>query len=221
MALTRESAKLAAALPSSPRVIPELHMEPSTSMNEGVVVSPSLDDVVLSHLPPVVLADRPIEFEFTLAGLLSDAHALAQFARYISTHANLSVAVAPEVTGQTCSRISAPVSVCQSGERRVARALIRPSAWSSATALTVESLTLAGRHLPQVCLPATLRVGFNNAPAPGGEVLAAAKAGDLAWLQAALAAGGSTEEADAPVRGECVLTEVSGECLSRWGCFLF
>ena len=201
MALTRESAELSAALSSCPREIPVLHMGPPTSTHEGCLASPVLDDVVLSRLPLVVPAHRPIEFEFSLARRLPDVREVAEVARFISTNAILSVV--PEVNGLACTRIFAPVSVYQSGERWVARAIIRPSEWSSATTLTVESLTLAGRQLPQRCLPATMRVGFNNAPAPSGEVLAAAKAGDLARLQAALVAGGSTEESDVPVRGEC------------------
>ena len=37
---------------------------------------------------------------------------------------------------------------------------------------------------------------FNHAPAPKGEVYAAAKAGKVTRLEAALRAGGSTEETD-------------------------
>ena len=61
--------------------------------------------------------------------------------------------------------------------------------------VTVVSLSLAGRPLPCDCLPATLQVGYNHAPAPAGAVFAAAMAGDVPALQAALDAGGSTEEA--------------------------
>ena len=46
-----------------------------------------------------------------------------------------------------------------------------------------------------------MRVGYNHAVAPAGAVHAAAMAGDMPALQVALIAGGSTEEADAEVRG--------------------
>ena len=58
------------------------------------------------------------------------------------------------------------------------------------------ALSLAGHILPSDCLPVTLQVGYNHAPAPEGAVYAAAEAGDVPALQAALDAGGSTEEAD-------------------------
>ena len=58
------------------------------------------------------------------------------------------------------------------------------------------SLSLVGRPLPCDCLPATLRVGYNHAPAPMGAVYGAAKAGEVPALQATLDAGGSTEEAE-------------------------
>jgi len=45
-------------------------------------------------------------------------------------------------------------------------------------------------------------VGYNHAPAPAGAVLEAASAGDVAALQAALDAGGSTEENLNEVRGD-------------------
>lgn len=58
------------------------------------------------------------------------------------------------------------------------------------------SPTIAGRPLPCDRLPATLRVGYNHAPAPVGALFRAAKTGDVAALRVALDAGGSTEEAN-------------------------
>ena len=87
-----------------------------------------------------------------------------------------------------------------SGGIWVIRALIRPAAWAEAASVTVVSLSLVDRLLSCDSLPATLRIGYNHAPTPTGAVLEAAKAGDAAALQAALDAGGSTEEAD-EVRG--------------------
>ena len=79
--------------------------------------------------------------------------------------------------------------------------MLLPGPWKAdAASLTVVSLSLAGRLLPSDCLPATLPVGYNHAPAPAGAVLEAAMAGDVPALHAALEAGGSTEEA-CEVRG--------------------
>ena len=95
-----------------------------------------------------------------------------------------------------------PVSARPSGSGWTARALLRPSAWANADSVTVVSLSLAGRPLPCDCLPATLRVGYNHASAREGAVFEAAKAGDLPALQAALDAGGSTEESNLVCAGE-------------------
>ena len=113
---------------------------------------------------------------------------------WISAHACLRVAV--EVPRQPRREVSVPVSAHPSGGGWIIRAVVRPTAWAEAASVTVVSLSLAGRPLPSNCLPATLRVGYNHAPAPMGAVYGAAKAGDVAALQAALYAGGSTEEAD-------------------------
>ena len=79
--------------------------------------------------------------------------------------------------------------------------MLLPGPWKAdAASLTVVSLSLAGRLLPSDCLPATLPVGYNHAPAPAGAVLAAANASDVPALRAALDSGGSTEEAG-EVRG--------------------
>jgi len=76
----------------------------------------------------------------------------------------------------------------------IARALILPATWADETFVAVSSISLAGRPLPGDSLPATLFIGYNHVPAPSGAVFNAALAGDVVALQAALDAGGSTEE---------------------------
>ena len=83
-----------------------------------------------------------------------------------------------------------------SGGSWTVRVLVRPAYWANAASVTVHSMSLAWRTLPCVCLPATLRVGYNHAPAPEGAVLAAAETGDVPALLASIEEGGSTEEAD-------------------------
>ena len=139
-------------------------------------------------------SNRPLELELAAVGLGADAVTAVSIASWLSAHARLAIAV--EVPGQPREEVFLPVSVRPSGGSWIARALVRPRAWADAASVTVVSLSLAGRSLPCDCLPATLQVGYNHAPAPAGEVLAAAKASDLPALQAALDAG-STEEATA------------------------
>ena len=75
--------------------------------------------------------------------------------------------------------------------------MLLPGPWKAdAASITVVSLSLAGRPLFCDCLPATMRVGYNHSRAPAGAVFAAAGAGDVPALWAAIEAGGSTEEAD-------------------------
>ena len=143
-------------------------------------------------VPPVMLVDRPLEIELKSTDLHQEIHPLAS--SLIATHCRLSVAV--ENGKQPPIAISSSVSVRMSGGRLFARALIHPARWIDATHVTVISLALAEKPVACDCFPFTMRVGYNHAPAPAGALLAAADAGDLAALQAALDAGGSTEEAD-------------------------
>lgn len=83
-----------------------------------------------------------------------------------------------------------------SGDALIARACILPGTWAHAKAITVVSLVFADQPMSSERLPVTLRVGFNHAPAYARAVYAAAKAGNMPALQAALDDGGSTEEAD-------------------------
>ena len=180
-----------------PLEILTLGMEPchsATSAIEARLVSPSSSDFVVVSLPPCVYADRPLELELAVVGLCAGAGAAMSVASWISAHACLQIAV--DVPGQPRGEVYLPVSARPSGVGWIVRALAHPSAWADATYVTVVSLSLAGRPLPCDCLPATLRVGYNHAPAPAGAVLTAAKFVDVKKLQGALDAGGSTEEAD-------------------------
>ena len=173
----------------------DLFQSPASTI-DAHLVSPSASTLVLelTGIPLVVLRDRPLEIELSAVSLHPHLPPVVSVARIISTHALLTVAV--EVKGRPCISYTVPVSLRPSVSGWIARALIRPASWAVATSVTVVSLALAGRPLPISRLPATLRVGYNNAPAPGGDVVSAAKRGDVGAMQAALDAGGSTEEAD-------------------------
>ena len=178
-----------------PLGLPALAIEPcdsGTSAIEACLVSPSASAISLTRVPILVHADRPLELELSAVGLVAGAR--QAIGSWISAHACLRVAV--EVPGQPRGEVSLLVKARPSGGGWIARALVRPAAWAHAASVTIYSLSLAGRPLPSDCLPATLRVGYNHAPAPAGAVHAAAKAGDVPALLAALDAGGSTEEAD-------------------------
>ena len=166
----------------------------TTSSIEASLFSPSAKTLTWSHIPGRVHADRPLEIEVAAAGHEPDTGP-ASVARWLAAHARLTIEV--DVEGQHRASYTCSLSVHSSAEGGwLVRALISPSAWANAASITIVSLTLAGRAMSCDCLPATLQIGYNHAPAPEGAVLKAAKAGDVAALQAALDAGGSTEEAD-------------------------
>ena len=200
--LRRNAAALAAVLPAGPLAIPDLDVEPHvspTSAIEARLASPSASALVLTRLSRRLLpaADRNLKFKLTDVGLGTSASGAESVARWISSYALISIPL--EVAGRPHVSYCVPVTARRSGDGWVARALIRPESWANASSVTVVSISLAGRPLSNG-LPATLQVGYNHAPAPAGAVLAAAEAGEVPALQAALVAGGSTEEADR-VRG--------------------
>ena len=174
-------------------------------------MSASVGVFSLRSVPPVVLTDCPLELEFAGASdPLPDDLVSASTARYLSTHARLSLSF--ETPGANLTPCSVPVAVRASSGGWRARLLIRPVSWTDAASITVSSLELSGRPLPCACLPATLRVGYNHTPARAGAVLNAARTGNILALQAALDAGGSTEESDH------VREEVSDQYLRCFTC---
>lgn len=198
--LRRHAAALTSVLPAGPLEIHDLDVEPHnspTSAIEARLISPSASALVLTRLPRRLLpaADRYLKFKLADVGLDTSASGAASVARWICSYVLLSITV--EVAERRHVSYCVPVTARRSDDGWVARALIRPETWSNAASVTVVSISLAGRPLSKgLQVPATLQVGYNHAPAPAGAVLAAAEAGDVPALQAALVAGGSTEEAD-------------------------
>ena len=188
-------------LPVGPLEVSALGMEPCDSATSGIearLVSPSASALVLTRVPFRLHADRPLELELAAVGPGAVDGAAESIASWISAHACLAIAV--EVPGQPRGEVTLPFSARPCDGGWIARALVRPASWADAASVTVVSLSLADRLMACDCLPATLRVGYNHARVTDGSVFAAAKVGDVAALQAALDAGGSTEEAD-EVRG--------------------
>jgi len=209
---TRIAAALTSALPQSPREITELRLEPYSclaSTIDAFLVCPAIITLVLTLVPSIILAERPLEVELEAVGRHSG---MTTVQHCLSTHAHLWI-----IIGAGCAPVSARVVVHRSGNGWIARALIHPSSWADATTVTVVSLALGGLPLPSDCLPATLRVGYNHALSLEGEVFVAAKAGNAPALQAALDAGGSTEEANEvrEERGPCLILVFSGrQCVA-------
>ena len=206
--LTDEAAALALTLPAGPLEITQLGMWPLEFLTtcaaiEAFLGLPPAITLVPTRVPRVLLADRPLEIECSVVDVVPGSHAAESVTRSISTHAQLLVASESNGGPRTiwCTQIALHPSTV-SGGGWIARVLVRPASWAAASSVTLLSLTFAGRPLPcdSGLLPATLRVGYNHAPAPAGAVFAAAVAGDVRALQAALDEGGSTEETDA-VRG--------------------
>jgi len=193
------AAALACIIPSDASEIPDMTMAPfATFAIETRLVTPSASEFALNRVPPLVHADRPLELELAAVWQGGGASAAEPVASWISGHALLQVSV--EVPGQPRGEVSLHVEARPSEGGWIVRVLVRPAYWANAASVTVLSLSLAGRPLPCACLPATLRVGYNHAPAQEGSVFTAAKAGDVPALLAAIEEGGSTEEAD-EVRG--------------------
>ena len=194
MALTFATASIALAAPEFPLELPDLECRASGVRSTGLcIIIPSVNDILLSGLPRVVVAFRPLEVDLaTSAEVISGSHAAETVARYISTHARLSLSLASK-EGE-CTSFSVPISVRSSSSGWIARALFSPEYWADAASVTVVSLLFAGRSLSCDRLPMTLRVGYNHAPMRTGGVVRASRSGDIAALQAALDAGGSTEE---------------------------
>ena len=195
------AAALACIIPSDTSEIPDMTMAPSVTFTiETRLVSPSASEFALNRVPPLVHADRPLELELAAVGQGAVAGAAESVASWISAHAFLQIFV--EVPGHPQGRVSLRVKARPSEGGWIVRVLVRPAYWANAASVTLVSLSLAGRPLLCDCLPATLRVGYNHAPAPEGPVFAAAKAGDVPALLAAIEEGGSTEEADEVCGGE-------------------
>ena len=191
--LQSEAAAKVTSLPEGPIEATYLDMVPfyfPTSAIEARLVSSLSRALELTRVPPRVHADRPLEIDLGARGLDTGAGATG----FISAHACLAIEI--EVTGHSSVSYTLPLSARSSSGGWVARALIHPAAWVNAASITVVSFSLARRPLLSDCLPVTLEVGYNHAPAPAGAVLLAAQTGDVRALQAALDVGGSTEEAD-------------------------
>ena len=196
------AAAVAAALPAGPLEIPALDLVGCvcpTSAIEARFVSLHAGSLQLTRVPPLAHSDRPLEIEIAAIGC--DVGATASLIRWSSTQDHFVIAV------EGPPSLLVPLSLRPLHGGWVARALIRPVSWADAASITVDSLSLAGRPLPCDCLPATLRVGYNHAPLTAGAVYAAAQAGDVLALQAAL-----TEEVDS-------VGKLGGnrKCVCVWG----
>ena len=193
--LTRAAALLASASPGCQAEIPELGMAPCRSFTSAIgacLVNPTVSSLMLTSVPPFVLADRPLEFELTAVDPDLGAREISSVARSVSQLAHVCISV--EANG--CASLSAPVSLRPFGVGWIARAMLHPTAWIDAASVSVVSFTLAVQNpLPGRSLPATLRVGYNLNPSPAGPVFAAANAGSALVLKSLLDAGCSTEEA--------------------------
>jgi len=179
----------------SPLETPELYMEPCpnpATAIEACTVMLSAKALVLRRVPPRVHNGRPLDVEISMSGPYPSEATAAALARWLSVHARLSLIIHVRERPTTC--VSAPVSTRAIRGGLIARALIHPVWWVDATFVSVRSLTLAGQPLFFGGLPTAVYVGYNHAPAPEGAVYQAALLGDVPALQAALDAGGSTEE---------------------------
>ena len=200
---THTIAGLISRIPVGTLEIPAVSMGTSASVTSAIkarLVSPTAcaNGFAVTTVPACVHADRPLEVKIAAIIQGAGAGAAESVASWISANALLQISV--EVPGQPRGVVSVLVKARPLEGGWIIRALVHPSVWANAASVTMHSMSLAGQPLPCDCLPATLRVGYNHAPAPEGAVFAAARDGDVPALQVALDAGGSTEEVDT-VRG--------------------
>ena len=198
--LTREAAAFASATSEGPVEVPQLSIEPRQTSDFAIkarILSPSTYSLVVTRVPRVFLANnQPLEIHVSHAGSHSDASTAACLARSISAHARLALVVETKTKSSVKLTVETFMRPTNNSDGWVVRAQLCPASWANAASVSVASLTIADRPVPCSLFPASVRVGFNHASVAAGAVLAAAKAGDVTALQAALEGGGSTEEAD-------------------------
>ena len=109
----------ACTLQASPLEVTDLNVElcdspPFTFEAIDVrLVSPSTSALVLTRVPRVVHAERPLEVMLTCVGLGAGNGAAASVARWLSAHALLEISV--EVAGRSHVPLTFPVSARPSG----------------------------------------------------------------------------------------------------------
>ena len=198
MELTRKAATLASVFPIGPLEIPAVDLVPCNSLSSAIaaqLIQPAITSFVLTRVPPRLLTTLPLDIELRTFGVDADSYAAAFVARF-SSYAHVTLML-KETSGQSDRGTITRVSVRRVDSGWIMRALIDPASWTDVASVScVESLSFAGQPLPSICLPATLRVGYNHVAARAGAVISASMSGDVAALQSALDAGGSTEEAD-------------------------
>lgn len=198
MELTRKAATLASVFPIGPLELPVVDLVPRNPLSSAIaaqLIQPAATSFVLTRMPPRLQTNLPLDIELRTFGVDAGSFAAALVARLISSYAHVTLML-KETSGQSDRGTITRVSVRRVDSGWIMRALIHPASWTDVASVSVESFSFAGQPLPSICLPATLRVGYNHVAARAGAVISASMAGDVAALQSALDAGGSTEEAD-------------------------
>ena len=203
MDLSSLTSEMAGGLPAAPVEPPVLAVMSDLVAPLGCIVCAlAPDDIRLEPPPERVLPGRPVDLLFTpRSGMVLTPDAAQGIADCLETHLRVAVHCLGD---EGVAALELPVSVRAVGKRWRARVLIRtsPAATTGAFLATnscpvkINALMLAGQPLPLAHLPATVLFNFNHDLAPRGDVWDAAAKGDVPALMAALAAGGSTEEAD-------------------------
>lgn len=201
MNLSSLTSVMAGGLPAAPVEPPLLGVVSDLGAPLGCVVCAlAPDDIRLEPPPERILPGRPVDLLFTpRSGLALTPDAAQGIVVCLETHLRVAVNFSSDEGVAT-----PPVSVRAVGDGWRVRVLIRTSPAAPTGALlatnsspiTINALTLAGQPLPSALLPAVVLFDFNHDRAPRGDVWEAAAKGDVPALMAALAAGGSTEEAD-------------------------
>ena len=146
---------------------------------------------VLVDLPDLVLPGRPIEFTLGVIDLHESTPA-PEIPPWLLLSLRVSVLV---TTDAGPYRNDAYCTVLKETDRTLrVRVLLHPSIWAGASALAIDAIMIDQSPVPSPHLPKALTIRFNHECSAAGSLWAAASDGDVSGLEAALAAGCSTEE---------------------------
>ena len=178
----------------APVEFPSISLSALPGQPLGICVSaPTAPDVAASlkvrRLHKWIAPGRPFEFDVAPPSPCKDATAQAAFIAKLQTHFSVSAVPCDRGGRPRGPPMPAALSQSDSGCLRV-----RVMVGADAICGMIVSATYAGMPACASHLPVTTTVF--RALAPKGAVWLAAVAGDVAKLKAALARGGSTEEAD-------------------------
>lgn len=185
-------------------------LEHSESPSGARLYASSLSDSELT-VPTTLFHDQPFDMylvPFSESSISMGPASAAAVDRAVSANMIVTLGLHFNATEEVIT-ISTRISGNVFDSRLRIRVLQLPTLWAAVDHISLHEIRFAETVKWAGKLPANVRVGCNHSVAPECEVYAAAVSGNVAALWAALADGGSTEEAN-DVSGLDPFKEVSG-----------